>query len=172
MKGVFTKNPLSSSESFQVSGYSPSVNTEFTRAANTDDYAAGDVVGDNDVIEFPNIGSDENGTGYITKVILGTTQSDNAAAYKLHFFSVAPTPIDDNEPFVLPYEDMPNFIGTVQLEAMTPKGSEMAYSVNKDIRLQYQCVLNTSLFGVLETDDVFSPATVQKYTITLGIEQN
>lgn len=162
----------------EVGGRTVVVSASFTRPANTTAYAAKDVVSNSTsspvVITFSNVSRISGGSGYITKVRLMTDQSTNVAAFRLHLFNTSPTAINDNDPFTLLWANRSSRVGYVDFDNMTTEGtgSDSATTLNKDIRLAFSASGSRDIFGILETNSVFTPASGQNFFIELTVELN
>ena len=160
-----------------IGGSTVLVATEFIRPANTTAYAAKDVVGPavTAVLTFTNIAREVGGGGYLTKARLLTSQSANAARYRLHLYHTAPTAIADNAPFTLLWANRANRLGSIDFAAAGTEGSgsDAANCLNTEIRLAFVCAAsNRSLYGLLETLDAFTPTSGQQYFVELTAETN
>lgn len=153
----------------------------FTRpAADTTAYAVKDVVSDSTsaptVLTFSNAGRVANGTGYITKARISTSQKTNVATYRLWIYNASPTAINDNSPFLLLWSNVGNRLGYIDFNALTtedPTNSTAAESLNTSIRLPYICAGGLlALYAILETTAVFTPDSAQQFHVTLTFDRN
>lgn len=152
--------------------YSQSAN--FTRPADTTAYAALDTVADSvgspTMMQFTAVGV----SGYITKAMIRTSQSANVARYRLHLYQATMTNTGDNTAFTFLSANFANWIGSIDFPACATEGagSDIAYAINRDIRLEYTVASGSTIFARLETLDVFTPANAQTFLIILGLEKN
>lgn len=152
----------------------------FTRPADTTAYAVKDVVSDSTsaptVLTFSNAGRVVNGTGYITKARISTSQKTNVATYRLWIYNAAPTAINDNSPFTLLWSNVGNRLGYIDFNAMTTEdatNSTAAESLNTSIRLPYICAGGLlALYAILETTAVFTPDNAQQFHVTMTFDRN
>lgn len=157
-----------------------------TRPANSDPYIARDVVSDGSVITFANAVNKAGNSGYIVKVRLITNQSTNTARFRLHLYTTAPSPIADNAPFTLLAANAALRIGYIDLPACQTEGfaSDAANTLwtmgglnNASIQtpqgaLSFKTTASTSVFGILETLDAFTPTSGQTFFVELTFDVN
>lgn len=159
------------------------VGVELTRPANTDAYAAKDVVSDSTsaptVLTFANFARVNQGSGIIVRARLMTDQKTCTAGFRLHLFHTAPTAINDNSPYLLLYANAANRIGMIDFPAMTSEDSTNSTAAatmrpSSDgsygtPNLWYQAAAaSRAIYGVLETTSAFTPASGQKFFIELA----
>lgn len=161
-----------------IGGHGVTVDTEFSRPADTTAYAVNDVVGPSvtGLIPFTNIARANGLPFYIVKARLMTNQSTNVAQFRLHLYkNNTPIAIADNAPFQLLWANRLVYVGFIDFEAMTTggSGSDCATSLNKDIRL-HVCPSQDSrnLYGILATKTAFTPANGQFFLLALSAEQD
>jgi hypothetical protein len=164
----------------QVIGNLLAVAVELTRPANTDAYAAGDVVSNNvtttAMLEFANAAREAGGSGYITGIRVATDKKSITPRLRVHIFRTnGATLSGDNAQWRGVYTDDSKLIGSVDLAAMTTGAdtTNSTQSIAQDftVRLPYTCVA-TSLYVVLETIDAFTPTSGQKFSVTLYLDRN
>ena len=158
------------------------VSAEFTRPADTTAYTAGDVVSNSDATTVPvtltSMGRVTGGSGYITGVRLTTNKKSITPRIRVHLFNVATATLAaDNVAHKELYADASKRVGMFDLPAMTTgtdtTNSDMSRSVDFTQRIPFQCAADSSsLFYVLEAIDAFTPASGQKFTLSLNVEQN
>ena len=140
----------------------------FTRPDNTTAYAANDVVGATEAnITFANV----LGAAQLF-IITGASLRIDAAAipagmggFKLYLFDAAPTAIADNAAFNLIAADRAKLVGVIQIATPVDVGDTL-WSQNDNINLNGKLV-TTSLYGVLVTDNAYTPTAQCVKTITL-----
>lgn len=148
-----------------------------TRPSDTTAYAAKDVISTalGAVIEFAGMARNNGGFGSLVKSRVMTNQSTCIASLSLHLFNAAPTAIADNAQYTMLWANRDKRIGTIRFPALSTGGTgsdaaaamrpsyDGAYSI-PDIR--YQCAANdTKLYGILTTEDIFTPASGQLFFI-------
>jgi hypothetical protein len=150
----------------------------FTRPANATEYAVGDAVTKNagGAIEISVDTGDEGAGGYITRLLLTTSQTSCTARFRVWFLRADfGTPAADNAALIAGYFDsgteLGKIIGYVDMEAMQP-GSVGALSVNTDARLHFQCdPEDTSIYFYIAALDAFTPASGQTFNLEIGVER-
>jgi hypothetical protein len=163
------------------------VSASFTRPADTTAYAIKDVVSNStsapSLITFAGAGRVSGSTGTIVRARLVTSQKGNVAAYRLHLFHTAPTPINDNSPFLFLDANKAKTIGAIDFPvastedatnstaAFTSRPSADGASTPPNLWFKLPSGI-TALLGVLETLTVFTPDSAQTYFIELGIASN
>lgn len=164
----------------EVGGNMVRVAVEFTRPADTTDYAIGDVVSNNTTtttpMTFANFARVSGGTGYITGARLETDKKSIVPAFRVHLFNAAPTVAADNAAWKELYADASKLIGSFDFAAMATgadtTNSTMSKTENMGLRIPFIAVASRSILAVLETLTVFSPANAQKFLLTLWGDLN
>lgn len=160
-----------------VNGFTNITSAEFARPANTTAYSAMDAVSNDTAapspISFENAARMAGGSGYITKAKISTSVSTNNIRYRLNLYSAAPAAIADNALFTRLWADRAILVGWIDFDGMTTEGtgSNAAVSITSSVRLPYRCA-GTTLFGLLETRDAFTPTSGQQFSIELTVETN
>ncbi len=162
----------------EVGGKKVEVSTEITRPSDVNAYAAGDSVNTSTssptVITFANFARVSGGTGYITKIRIATDKKSITPRLRLHLFNASPTLVNDNAAFARYYADESKRIGYVDLPAMFTSSdttnSTLSETQDATIRIPFVAVASRSIFGVLELLDAFTPASGQKFNVTLAGE--
>ncbi len=176
LKGLFVE--LASS--VKVGGNTATVGVEISRPGDTNIYAAGDSVNTSTsaptIVTWANLVRTASGSGYITKARLVTDQSTCVAQIRLHLYLiVGPTLTNDNAAFNLPYADAgtTNYLGYIDFPAfVATTGGNCAISQADNIRLEVAGAANKSVYGVYQTQTIFTPANAQKFFGALTCEQN
>ena len=148
-------------------GYSAAVSV--TRPANTNTYAANDVVGAAAAaLTFPTMGPSGKEI-LITSVeflIARAAVISGETSYRLYLYNVTPpSALADEATFDLPAGDQASFLGYVDLGTPVDLGSALYVQtdgVNKQLKLS-----GTSLFGYLVTNGGYVAASATVHTITL-----
>ena len=150
---------------------------EFTRPADTTAYAALDAISDSTTapndLEFTGLAAGIGGGARITKVKVLTDQATNTSAYRIHLFSSAPTPINDNSAQTLLYANRASWLGSITTSAAAPEGtgSTAAWAVSSGLNFPFKCADGSkTIYGMLETVGGFTPASGQKFYIELTAE--
>lgn len=151
-------------------GYSAAVS--LTRTADTNAYAANDVIGSatgsTAALTFSSMGP---GAGEIllTSVALEIDASaviSGETTYRLYLYNVTPpSALGDNAAWDLGSGDRASFLGYIDLGAPVDLGSTLYVEnniVNKQIKLA-----SSSLYGYLVTNGAYTPTSARVYVITL-----
>lgn len=158
------------------------VGVEITRPNDTTAYAAKDVISTSNtsgtLITFTNLSRANGSSGVIVRARLMTTQATNVSQYRLHLFHTAPTPINDNSPYLVQYTNANNRIGMIDFAAMTTEdaSSNAAMTMRPSSDGAYPSPnlwfstdpLDRNVYGMLETLSAFTPAANQKFYIELS----
>ena len=162
-----------------VTGLNTVVSATFARPADAVAYSALDTISNSTsapaVLSFANAARINAGSAYVVKARLVTDQVGCTARFKLHLFNTAPTAIGDNTPYVYLFANRANSVGSVSFDAAGTEGagSDAAGSTQKTERLLVTCGAGTTtLYGVLETLDAFTPNSGQNFYVELSMEQN
>lgn len=166
-----------------VGGRLVSVSKEFTRPANTTGYTAGDIVSDNatttTIQELTNVARANGGSGYITGARLATDMKSITPKIRVHLYSTIAGAIvsGDNLPHKSIYADIGKRLGYFDLPAMIT-GTDATNSTSSGaadftLRIPFVCdAASRNLYFVLETLDAFTPASGQKFTLTIAADLN
>lgn len=179
MKKILLAFSLVLSTLFSFSQGLTTCSVEITRPANTTPYTALDAIASSStapvIISFTNALATAGRTGFVMNAWIATDQAANTARYRLHLFTGTVTPINDNAVYTLLYANTSKRIGQIDFQACNTEagGSTMAQSLNTTIRLGFKLPPNvTTVYGLLETLDAFTPASGQKFYLLLTIMQN
>lgn len=158
------------------------VATEMTRVADGNAYAAGDVVSNNVVtttlITLANVARANDVGGRIVGVRLATDKKSITPRFRVHFWRATGGTISgDNVAQVAVYADEAKKIGYIDLPALTTPagtaGSNMSFIQDFTVRLPFLPVAGgRDIYAHLETRDVFTPASAEKFTLTVWCDQN
>jgi len=150
----------------------------FARPADTTAYAINDAVSDSTsaptILTFANAARANGGSGYIVKAELCTDQAACVAAFRLHLFTTIVTPYNDNAAYTALYANRASRVGYIDFPAVAQEGagSTSAFALWLG-QLLYVCdAAATSLYGLLETKSIFTPASAQAFNIKLGVDRN
>jgi len=173
---------LSSTNPMPVMGSVVRIDTEFTRPADTTSYSANDVVSNSTssttLIDLASAVRANGASGYIVAARLFTDKKSITPKFRVHFFNASnPTVSVDNANMRLLYADVAKYLGYVDLAAMATgkdtTNSTMSFSANSAVRLPVVAGGATrSIYAVLETLDNFAPASGQKFTLSIFIDNN
>lgn len=156
------------------------VGTELTRPADANPYAAKDVIASDPTtpaqLLFPDMFHVAfQGSFYIVKARIQTTQKTCTAKLRLHLFSAAPTAVGDNVPYPMLYANRAIRLTPIDFPALATEdatASDSAEAFDKTIRHVVVGGNNaTSIWGILETLDIFTPASAQKFYIELTADR-
>lgn len=167
-----------------VGGSIANVAAELIRPSDPNAYVALDALSDSTstptvVLAFANAMRVTGGTAYLVKARLMTDQKTCTARFRLHLYRSAPTAINDNSPFTILYANNAIRIGSITFPALTtedPTNSTAAYAIcvpgdGSNLPLEASSV-TTTVYGLLETLDGFTPASGQKFYVGLSFDQN
>lgn len=156
--------------------------TEFARPANTDVYAANDVLCNSTsaptVLTFENCSGEKGAGGYIAKARIFTDSATGllGTQFRLNLFHTAPTPVNDNAQYPLLYANAVNRIGYLDFGPLETggTGSNSSAALWIDIPLQYRCAqASRNLSGILVVRVVgAAPVSGQKFRVFLGVEKH
>lgn len=161
-----------SGQSLTVDGKAYRVTTTITRPSNTTLYTAGDVVGDTNGSAVITLSGAGPSGGYVLLQSMSLVFSDSVvpagmAAFRVHFYSAAPTAIADNAPFDLLSGDRTNYMGYVDLPTPQDFGSTLYTQTDYSGRLVKLATGSTTLFAEIETRGGYTPVSAS--TVTLRI---
>lgn len=172
---------VSESNPLPVKGGLVIVSAEFTRPADTTAYAIGDLIGNATSGAVPltiaNCARVNGGSGYIVSAALITDLKSIAPSIRVHIFSSAPTQSSDNAAYQAGYVDVAKRVGEFTLGPMaTPAdttNSNLSRAMDMNLRIPFACAAGTTaLLFIFETLSAFTPASGQKFTLQLAIDQN
>ena len=165
-----------------ASGSLIKVETEYTRVADTNAYAIGDVVS-NDVtttapISLANCFRVVGGSGYVTKIKLITNKKSIVPRFRIHFFNVSTATLaGDNLPYKELYADTSKRVGYWDMPAMITAADSTNSDISRTIDMSVRMAVNADpagqgLYAVLETLDAFTPASGQKFILSITVDNN
>ena len=154
---------------------------EFTRPSDTTAYAAKDVISDSTssptYMTFPNPVRTNSAGGYVVKARImsdSTAPSTASVVFKLHLFHTAPTAINDNTAYTMLYANRNKRIVVITFPAAATEGtgSDSCHArVSNDTVAFLVDDSSNVLYGILETDTAFPPASGQRFYVELIIDQ-
>lgn len=144
-----------------------------TRTADTNAYAAGDVIGtatgSTAAIEFTNVGIAGRVTRILSALMLinRTDIPSGMTNFTLHFYSVTPpSALGDNAAWDLATGDRASYLGHITSSYAVDMGSTLEVEF-KECNLDVQAA-GTSIFAYLKTEGAFTPASATVKTIKLN----
>lgn len=159
-----------------------SVSVEFTRPADVVAYGANDTVSDSvsatTVQAVTNLVRVNQGSGFIFGARLTTDKKSITPRFRVHLFNASnPTVAVDNVAWKELYADESKRLGFFDLPAMVTAadtaGSDTSRAQDMALRIPFKCAAGTrNIFFVLETLDAFTPASGEKFTLTLYADLN
>lgn len=145
-----------------------------TRPEDTTAYAALDVIGtaSSSTLTFADVLLMQGGHF----IIMGASLRIDANAvpsgmggFRLHLFTAAPTAIADNAAFNLAAADRDNYLGSIELDTPTDLGDTL-YVQKDNINMKRKLATDsTTLYGVLQTINAFTPSSQTVKTVKLHI---
>lgn len=165
-----------------VGGETISLSAEFTRPADTTAYTANDAVSNSTSsttpVEIANFARVNGQSGYIVGARLTTDKKSITPRIRVHLYSVNTATLSvDNAAWQDKYADISKRLGSFDLPAMSTgadtTNSDISRSMDFTVRIPFKCASDSrSIYYVLETLDAFTPASGQKFTLTLNGELN
>lgn len=142
------------------------VSASFTRPNLTDAYAAGDVISNSTsaptVLTFANVGQagDEimilGLRALFKKAATALSIPAGMTTFKLHLYHTAPTAINDNAAWTLPYADADKYICPIQTANVKDKGDVLRIEDTDNLNIAVNLV-GTDLYAIIETDGAYTP---------------
>lgn len=175
--------PSGASGVLQVGGGIVTVSTEMTRVADVNAYAANDVVSNNvtttTIQQIAGCARVNGGSGYIVGIRLLTDKKSITPQIRVHLLNSLTSVVvaGDNVAYKAVYADILKRIGSYDLAAMSTAAdaTNSDYSGISDftMRIPFNCAAgDTKIYFILETLSIFTPASAQKFTLELRIDQN
>lgn len=165
-----------------IGGNLVSVSQEFTRPADTTAYAANDIVSNNatttTLATLSGCARVAGDSGYIVGARLATDKKSITPRFRVHLFNVStPTVAADNAQHKSLYADLSKRVATFDLAAMATAAdaasSDVSSTTDWTLRIPFVCAsADTALYFFLETLDAFTPASGEKFTLQLLLDQN
>ncbi len=148
----------------------------FARPADTTAYAVNDAVSNHAtapaIITFVDMARVAGGSGYIVKAELCTDQAACIAAFRLHLFTTSVTPINDNAAHTALWANRASRVGFIDFPAVAQEGSGSTSAFALWVGQLLYVADATSLYGLLQTKSIFTPASAQNFSIRLGVDRN
>jgi len=166
----------------EVGGNLLRTSTEFTRPADTTGYSINDVVSNNTGTTTPialaNAVRVNGGTGYVVRASITTDKKSIVPQFRVHLYNANDATLSaDNANWQDKYADAGKRLGYFDLPAMNTgadtTNSDMSRTQDSTLRHAIKAAANTTtIYAVLETLTAFTPASGQKFTLTLYIDAN
>jgi len=164
----------------EVGGRTIRATVEFTRTTGTTGYHANDAVlpAVGGVVEIANVGRIVGGSGYITEIRCSTDLKSITPRFRIHFFNASnPTLSADGANWQDMYADIAKRVGYYDMPALSTAAdatnSDMSRTMDATMRLPFVCgAATTSLWYAIETLDAFTPASAEKFSISIYCELN
>lgn len=164
----------------EVGGNLLSISTEFTRPSDTTGYSIGDVVSDSTsattMQALANAARVSGGSGYIVGIRIATDKKSITPRLRIHFYNTTGATLSaDNAQWQDKYADNSKRVAYYDMPPMITgadtTNSDMSRAVDMAMRIPYVCAA-TSLYFVLEALDAFTPASGEKFTVTVFVDRN
>jgi hypothetical protein len=164
----------------EVGGNLIAVSVEFTRPNDTTPYGVSDVVSDSvsatTMQALAAAARVAGGSGYIVGIRISTDKKSITPAFRLHLFNTTGATLAvDNAAYKEVYADAGKRVAYYDMPAMTTAfdstNSDMSRTVDMTMRIPYTCAV-TTLYYVLETMTAFTPAGLEKFTVTVYLDRN
>lgn len=171
--GLEIKNDNGAPVFVSAGAYGPSEANQ-TRPADTNAYAAGDVVSDSTSTPSPLVFASIGPSG--GRIVLQSAEfrtdvnsvASGMGAFRLHLYNTAPSGIVDNAAYNLPSVDRSKYAGYIDFPAPIDLGdtiwSQTEY-IGRQIKLASG---STALYGILETRNAFTPTSASARTIAIS----
>ena len=152
-------------------------NVSFSRPADTTQYAAGDAVSDSTssptVLSFENITDKAQGAILIQEVLVTSSANESTLPkFNLWLFDAEPTAINDNAAFTLTDAENNTVQAVIALDS--DNADTRAYTATNNSRMEgtnrqriIRLGTNTTLYGLLEVTNAYTPVSGETFTITL-----
>ena len=157
-----------------VSSVSGTCSDSSTRPDNSDAYIALDVVGTAATSTMTFTGVHQVNGGHF--IIMGASLRVDVSAvpsgmgaFRLHLYSASPTAIADNAAFNLPAADRSKYLGYIEFDTPTDIGDTL-YTAKENINMKRQLASDsTTIYGMLQTVNAFTPSASTVKTVKLHI---
>lgn len=150
----------------------------FARPADTTAYAANDAVANSTsaptILTFTNCARKIGLGGLITKATLATDQAACVAAFRLHLFTTVVSAINDNAAWTQLWANRASYVGYIDFPPLSTEGGSntAAFAQMTSAPLTFNAdTSDMSLYGMLETRTVFTPANAQNFFVSISVER-
>jgi hypothetical protein len=160
------------------SGVTVTVSTSFTRPADTTAYAVGDLVANNVTagsvvpLTFANVVRTAGGGGMIRRMKLRASSTVlTNASFRLNLYTTAPATVTNGDNGVFSTSGVADFIGSifVTLDRAFTDGAIGFGTAEINLDLPSS---NTSIFGLLEAQGIYTPTSAETFAVDLDILQD
>jgi hypothetical protein len=157
------------------------VQTSFTRPADTTAYATGDAVNDSTSaptrLKFSSVASRLGGGGTIRGAQLLTNNlTVTNGDFELILTKITYTPANDNAASSsLTYTRAANIVARIAFPTLTANasGGDSAFAQKDTLNIPFTCdSADDALYGSLVAKGAYTPASGQKFTVTLMVERD
>lgn len=163
----------------QAGGFIVTSSANFTRPADTNAYASGDLIANSTTagsvapMQFT-VARVEGGTGMIRRVRIRKSGTGiTNAVFRLHLYNTAPTPSNGDNGAWLTNQGA-NYVGAMDIvvnRAFTDGAAGNGVPVD-GMEINFDLPSGTVLFGLLEARAAYTPANAEVFTVTLEVLQN
>lgn len=165
-----------------VGGLSAVVAGAYTRPADTIPYTAGDALANSTsapaALTFPNAALRSGGSGFVISASLVDKANQTLKlAATLYLFSATVTPTNDNAALAIAAADMDLYLGKLVFSTADVTNSaagaagSVVFTGTLAQSLPYRCA-GTSLFGLLQVTNAYTPVSGEVFNIILGLSQD
>lgn len=166
----------------EVGGNLVRVSVELTRPADTTAYGAGDVVSNSTsattLLTLANALRVAGGSGYVVRASVTTDKKSITPRLRVHLFNASnPTVAADNVNHKELYADASKRLGFFDLPTMSTatdtSSSDMSRAMDNTLRHAIVAAAGSrDIYALLETLDAFTPASGEKFTLTILVDCN
>ncbi len=147
----------------------------FTRPAGTDAYAAGDVVCNSTSapadIDITGVARVAGGGAWLNSIrMVSTNPAATPGSFRLHLYSAAVTPANDNAAFAPSDAVALTEVGSVDLDIAESSSNNVVYKTD-DTPIFVKCAA-TALYAVIEARSAYTPASEEVFTLLIAGEQD
>jgi len=163
---------VSGTNSVPIKGDSGAPLATITRPADTNAYAANDVVSTaaGEVMTFSNVLANAAGIFVIARASLMVAQNSSSgmtSGFRLHLYNASPTAIADNAAYNLPSGDRTKYLGYITFGQPVDLGDTVFRQEEVSFGAKLAAA-STSLYGILEDLSADTPTSGAVYTLTLN----
>lgn len=156
----------------------PQIGVLLTRHTDATPYAAGDAVNNSPtapaILQFPGASRLAGGSLYITGARIVTDLTSCVAQLRLWLYSAAAVDLEnDNAPFLIKWTDRAARLGFIDLPALSlVAGSDCAEAIVTGLNIPAFTDGAAVLYGQLQTNTAFTPASAQNIYLQLATDQS
>ena len=180
MANSMSVSVASNQSTLPVAGNLITVTTELTRPSDATAYTAGDMLSNSTSTTVPitlsSIMRVSGGSGYIVGIRVSTNLKSITPRLRVHFFNANNATLSaDNAPYKELYADGSKRLGYYDLGAMTTEAdstnSDMSRTFDQTMRIPIVAA-DSNLYAVLVPLDAFTPASGQKFSLSVTVDNN